>query len=171
MKHVILIGGTMGVGKTTICQALKKKLACSVFLDGDWCWDASPFQVTDETQKMVLDNITHLLNNFIHCSVYDYVIFGWVMHQQDIIDEIISRLDTSSCQISTISLTVSPECLKDRLMKDVDCGIRTIDVVERSLQRIDMYRDLNTYHIDTSYKTIDHITQEIISYIHTHNEK
>ena len=41
MKTLYLIGGTMGVGKTTVCQLLKKKLPKNVFLDGDWCWDAA----------------------------------------------------------------------------------------------------------------------------------
>ena len=54
MKTVYLIGGAMGVGKTTVSQQLKKDLANSVFLDGDWCWDADPFQVTDETKEMVM---------------------------------------------------------------------------------------------------------------------
>ena len=49
MKTLYMIGGTMGVGKTTVCQQLKQDLQNSVFIDGDWCWDASPFQVTDET--------------------------------------------------------------------------------------------------------------------------
>ena len=40
MKKLYLIGGTMGVGKTAVCQKLKVKLNNSVFLDGDWCWDA-----------------------------------------------------------------------------------------------------------------------------------
>ena len=65
MKTLYLIGGTMGVGKTTVSQQLKKDLANSVFLDGDWCWDADPFQVTDETKEMVMDNICYLLNNFL----------------------------------------------------------------------------------------------------------
>ncbi len=43
MKNIYLIGGTMGVGKTTTCQVLKSKLPGSVFLDGDWCWDMQPF--------------------------------------------------------------------------------------------------------------------------------
>lgn len=80
MKKLYLIGGTMGVGKTTICQELKKNLDCSVFLDGDWCWDSHPFCVTNETKNMVLDNICYVLNNFIHCSVYENIIFFWVMH-------------------------------------------------------------------------------------------
>ena len=53
MKNLYLIGGTMGVGKTTVCRQLKEDLPRSVFLDGDWCWDASPFQVTEETKTMV----------------------------------------------------------------------------------------------------------------------
>lgn len=61
MKTIYLIGGTMGVGKTTVCQHLKIKLNNSVFLDGDWCWDAHPFQVTEETKKMVLHNICFCL--------------------------------------------------------------------------------------------------------------
>ena len=50
MKTIYLIGGTMGAGKTTVSQQLKKELPNSVFLDGDWCWDADPFQVTEETK-------------------------------------------------------------------------------------------------------------------------
>ena len=68
MKTLYLIGGTMGVGKTAVCKQMKSLLNSSVLLDGDWCWDANPFQVTEETKTMVIDNICHLLNNFIHCS-------------------------------------------------------------------------------------------------------
>lgn len=65
MKTVYLIGGTMGVGKTTVCQCLKRKLENSVFLDGDWCWDSYPFQVTEETKRMVIENICFLLNQYL----------------------------------------------------------------------------------------------------------
>lgn len=83
----------MGVGKTTVSQQLKRDLNNSVFLDGDWCWDASPFQVTDETKAMVVRNICYLLNSFIHCSAF------WVMHEQSIIDGIINELDTVNCKV------------------------------------------------------------------------
>ena len=94
MKNLYMIGGTMGVGKTTVCKLLKRRLDNAVFLDGDWCWDADPFQVTEETKTVVLDNICHILNNFIHCTAYQNIIFCWVMHEQEIIDRILSRLDT-----------------------------------------------------------------------------
>ena len=96
----------MGVGKTATCQVLKQKSDNSVFLDGDWCWDMHPFQVTQETKKMVLESIAFLLNNFIHCPAYENIIFCWVMHEQGIIDDILSRLDTSGCQVHAISLKI-----------------------------------------------------------------
>lgn len=59
----------MGVEKATVCKQLKLDLQNSVFLDGDWCRDASPFQASDETEAMVIDNICYLLNSFLKCSV------------------------------------------------------------------------------------------------------
>ena len=65
-KMLYLIGGTMGVGKTAVSKQLQKDLPNSVFLDGDWCWDAHPFQVTEETKAMVIDNIYRKCENQMH---------------------------------------------------------------------------------------------------------
>ena len=161
MKTLYMIGGTMGVGKTTVCQLLKQDLPNSVFLDGDWCWDASPFQVTDETKSMVMDNISYLLNNFLHCSAYENVIFCRVMHQQSIIDSIVEKLDTQSCDVKCISLIVDEANLRKRLTKDVESGIRVEDIIERSIARIPMYDTLNTIKIDTNAKNVAMIANEI----------
>lgn len=161
MKTLYIIGGTMGVGKTAVSQQLKLDLPNSVFLDGDWCWSASPFQVTDETKSMVLDNICFLLNNFLHCSAYENVIFCWVMHQQSIIDSITKKLDTQNCAVKCISLIANEINLRKRLTKDVEIGIRVEDVIERSIARIPMYNALNTIKIDTSEKTVTMIVDEI----------
>ena len=163
MKTVFLIGGTMGVGKTTVCQCLKYMLNNSVFLDGDWCWDATPFQVTKETKDMVLDSICHLLNNFIHCSAYENIIFCWVMHQQSIINDILENLDTEGCIVKVISLVCDKEVLTKRLQKDIDSGIRSIDVMDRSIGRMAMYQELNSIKIETSCKSVEAIAKEIIA--------
>ena len=162
MKTLYLIGGTMGVGKTTVSQQLKRELNNSVFLDGDWCWDASPFQVTDETKEMVVRNICYLLNSFIHCSAYENVIFCWVMHEQSIIDSIINELDTENCIVKKISLTVDEMNLQNRLKADVAREIRTADVIDRSVARIPMYQALDTIKIETSNKTVREIVDEIM---------
>ena len=162
MKTLYLIGGTMGVGKTTVSQQLKQDLPNSVFLDGDWCWDASPFQVTEETKAMVTDNICYLLNSFLHCSAYENVIFCWVMHQQSIIDSILEKLDAKNCDVKCISLITDEINLRKRLTADVENGIRTVDVIDRSVARISLYHTLDTIKIDTSNKTVQMIADEII---------
>lgn len=161
-KTLYLIGGTMGVGKTTVSQVMKKQLPNAVFLDGDWCWDADPFVVTEETQQMVLDNITHQLQNFLRCSVYENVIFCWVMHQQAIIDSILGRLDLTDCELKNISLLANEENLRARLLGDVERGVRAVDVVERSVARIPLYRELATTHVETDGKTVSQIAEEIM---------
>ena len=161
MKTLYLIGGTMGVGKTTVCQLLKQDLPNSVFLDGDWCWDASPFQVTDETKVMVTNNICYLLNNFLKCSAYENIIFCWVMHEQIIINSILEKLDTQNCEVKCVSLVVDEKTLRERLAMDVERGIRSVDIIERSIARIPMYQALNTIKIDTNTKTVAMIANEI----------
>ncbi|MBQ8831484.1 MAG: AAA family ATPase [Oscillospiraceae bacterium] len=162
MKTLYLIGGTMGVGKTTVCREMHKLLPNSVFLDGDWCWDAAPFTVTDETKAMVMDNICHLLNNFIRCSAYENIIFCWVMHQQEIIDEILQNLDTAEINVKCISLTCCENTLKERLEADISANLRTSDVTERSVARLPLYESLNTRKVTTDGKTPFDIAGEII---------
>ena len=158
---MFIIGGTMGIGKSTVSQILKRKLPNSVFLDGDWCWDSSPFQVTAETKEMVIKNICAVLNNFLKCSAYENIIFCWVMHEQSIIDAIISGLDTANCRVLTVSLLCSEQELTQRLQKDVAAGIRTPDVIERSVQRIPLYQNLDTIKVNTSGKNAAEVAQEI----------
>lgn len=162
MKRLYFIGGPMGVGKTTIGLALKNRLPHSVYLDGDWCWNPDVAHITDETKKMVIDNICHMLNNYLLCSIYEHVIFCWVLHQQTIIDEIINRISAHACDLINISLIADEITLKNRLLKDIENGFRTEDVIKRSLNRIPMYYHLNTIKVDTCNKTINEIVDEII---------
>ncbi len=162
MKTIYITGGTMGVGKTTVCRLLNERLKNSVLLDGDWCWYASPFQVTEETKGMVLNNICHLLNNFIGCSAYENIVFCWVMHEQSIIDSIIRRIDTKDCKVKKISLVCDEASLKERLERDVRKGIRTKDVIEKSIARLPLYQELETVRIDTSHMLPEDIVKKMI---------
>ena len=161
MKHLYLIGGPMGVGKTAVCRALQQCLPNCAFLDGDWCWDMKPFYVTDETKAMVMDNICHVLGNFLRCSAFDNVVFCWVMHQQSILDEIVSWLPLRDVELHCISLTASRSALADRLQKDIDAGLRQPDVVGRSLDYLPLYEGLNTQKVDTTGLTIDEIIEKL----------
>lgn len=162
MKKLYLIGGTMGVGKTSVGQCMKRELPNAVFLDGDWCWDASPFQITEETKEMVLDNICFLLNRFVRCSAYENIIFCWVMHEQSIIDTILNQVDTTDCVVKIVSLMAKKETLSERIMRDVANGSRSADVLERSLARLPLYQSINSVKVETDGKAVHDIAKEII---------
>ena len=160
MKKLFVIGGPMGVGKTTVCQNLVKKVKDSVFLDGDWCWNSNI--VTDETKRMVMDNICYLLNNYLHCTDYQTIVFCWVMHQQEILDTLLERLDTKDCEVKMISLVCDETTLIERLTGDIELGIRKEDVIARSLERLPLYQDLHSILLDTSQLTVDEVVTKIL---------
>ncbi len=133
-KKLFLIGGPMGVGKTAAGRALQRILPDSVFLDGDWCWDARPFRVTEETKEMALRNVCYLLNSFLRCTAYRNVIFCWVLHEQSIVE---------------------------RILADVARGIRTEDVLARSLERLPLYRNRRGVLPDTDDRTAEEVAQAL----------
>jgi pantothenate kinase-related protein Tda10 len=161
MKNLIFINGTMGVGKTATGRQLQKLLPKCVFLDGDWCWDASPFVVTSETKRMVLNNISCLLNNFLLCSAYENIIFCWVMHEQSIIDDILSLLNTHDYCLHKYSMICSERALISRISKDVDSGIRVEEVIARSIPRLQNYLQMDTQKIDVSNITAEQASKII----------
>ena len=140
----------MGVGKTSTCRELQKTLPRNVFLDGDWCWDMRPFIVTDETKAMVNNNIAHLLNGFLACSEFENVIFCWVLHEQHILDNLITELNLNGCTIHCFSLVSNEQALVERLSRDIGAGKRGADITERSVARISLYDELATVKIDVS---------------------
>jgi hypothetical protein len=150
MKNLIIVGGTMGVGKTATCRELQKVLPRNVFLDGDWCWDMHPFVVTDETKAMVNSNIAYLLNGFLACSEFENVIFCWVLHERHILDDLINALNLNGCTIHCFSLTSTEQALVERLDRDIAAGKRGRDITERSVARISLYNRLDTVKIDVS---------------------
>lgn len=155
----------MGVGKTATCRHLQKLLPNCVFLDGDWCWDSSPFVVTAETKAMVLDNIAHLLRNFLACSAYEHILFCWVLHEQAILDDLLARLPIQGFRARSFSLTCSVQALQGRLQADIDAGLRAPDCLTRSIARLPLYARLNTETLDTSDLAVSQAAECLYSQI------
>ena len=162
-KCLYVIGGPMGVGKTAACRHLQQLLDRSVFLDGDWCWDAHPFQVTEETREMVLENIAFLLNSFLRCTAYDHVIFCWVLHRREIWADLLRRLKEPYA-LRAVSLVCTPEVLRSRLEGDIRAGKRTPDVLPRSMAYLPLYEALDIWRLDvtnlTPQETAERIREE-----------
>lgn len=164
-KKLIIINGTMGVGKTATCKELNKKLENSVWLDGDWCWMMNPFKVNDENKKMVINNITYLLRSFLTNSSIKYIIFNWVIHVENIFSDILEPLSDLDFEVVKISLTCSKETLKKRILQDVKSNLREEACLSRSIERLKMYENMPTEKIDTSNLSILEAVDKIMKII------
>jgi len=164
MKKLILIGGPMGVGKTTIGKILSTKLDYSTYIEGDLGWKNIPFILTEENKRKVLTNIINLVAEaFLD---YDTVILGWVMDNQQSIDTITNTFSKKDVKIFNFSLIASPEAITSRLKADFKNNIRKDDgVIERSIKRLPLFNNINSIKIDTTFLTTEKIVDIICGYI------
>lgn len=151
MKNLVIIRGTMGAGKTAVCQKLLPLLAPAAWLDGDWCWMLSPFDPNEENRRMVMENICCLLKNFLQNSGLETVLFCWVLHQEPILEQLLARLQPLEYRLFVYNLVLSPQALEKRLGEDIRRGLRQPDVLARSLERLQLYRQLPGVPIDVSH--------------------
>ena len=161
MKKVIFISGTMGSGKSTISRLCSEQLTRSVWLDGDWCWMMHPFQVSDQTKAMVLNNIAYLLNQFLAQPDFDYILFSWVRNDPEIVRSILKRLH-GEFTFNHFTLSPSPTQLRRQLHSDMDRGLRTPECIERSLARRPHYDDIDSEKIETTGHEPHSIAREIL---------
>ena len=161
MKNLILIGGPMGAGKSAACRELLRLVPPAAYLDGDWCWTMHPFAVNARTKAMVMESIAFVLGQFLRCPDYEQVIFCWVMHQQAILDDLLSRLELTDCRVLNLSLVLRPEALAARIGADVAAGVRDEGALARSLERLPLYERLDTRKLDVSDLTPRQTAQAI----------
>ncbi|MBN1684210.1 MAG: GNAT family N-acetyltransferase [Gammaproteobacteria bacterium] len=148
-KKLVMIGGPMGVGKTSICKKLYQMVNRSVWLDGDWCWMMHPWKFSKRNKEMVLDHITYLLNNYLKNPYFKVVIFDWILHQENIYQDILSKLSESRFDLCKFSLVAEREVLRNRLLHDE----RDEQVAEDSIARLKCYDTLEAIKINTSKLT------------------
>jgi len=162
MKTLILIGGPMGVGKTSVGNELSKRIKKSAYIEGDLGWKGIPFVLNDINKRKVLDNIIQMIK--VTFASFDVVILGWVMDQQSTIDSINNEFDSKFIQIKSFSIIASSEQITQRLQKDFANGIRKDDgVIERSLARIPLYDNVDSLKIDSTGLTINEVALAIIN--------
>lgn len=160
-KKLIIINGVMGVGKTTISKALLKSLDNCFWLDGDNCWMMNPFVVNEENKDMVLNNIGYIINSFINNSSSKYILFNWVIHEEEIMRDVLSRISLKNVDVYKVTLMCTKEDLVKRIKKDIENGIRDEKNIDRSLEKYNLYKSMDTIKIDTTDRNVDEIVNEI----------
>ena len=146
MKKLIVINGAMGIGKTSICKELNKKLTNSAWLDGDWCMMINPLHFTEKNQKIFLDNVYHLLNNYLSSPSFEYVIFSWVIPREEMMEYIIKKLSAHSFEVMRVTLLCEDTKLRERML---NAG-RDKATIKKSILYQQTFRSGNTIKIDTT---------------------
>jgi len=103
MTKLVFIGGTPGIGKSTVADVLLGRLGNSVWLDGDDLWRMQPFTANEVTENMVEESIQFVLRSFLR-SGFAYVFFTWVLHTQGIVDRLLKGLACEPFQFSMFTL-------------------------------------------------------------------
>ena len=98
-----------GRGQDDDLPLLRDRLDNSVLLDGDWLWDMHPFCVNDVTKKAGDRQHRRRAQQFLSCPALDNVVFCWVLHRQEVLDGLLSRLHTAGWTVRRISLVCTPE--------------------------------------------------------------
>jgi len=160
MKKLVIVSGTMGVGKSATCGLLYKMAPRSVWLDGDWCWLMNPWDNCEENREMVMDNITYLLRAYLSNSTFDNVIFSWVLHKQEIIERLLERLSGLDFDLLGFALVCSPDALAARMIEDG----REAEQIHASTERLHLYNDIGWKVVDTTsldeHQAAQHIAAE-----------
>jgi len=156
-KKLIIINGAPGIGKTTTCRELQKLLDKSVWLDGDWCWMANPWIVTEETKRIAEDNMVFLLDSFLSCSEYTFVLFSWIFRSDEIYNNILERLQTTDFILQKFTLTCNENTFRDRL----EAAGREKDKIAGCLESLHSCDITDSLKIDTTQKSIEKVARII----------
>lgn len=147
MKNIILINGTIGVGKSTVSHMLSSLIEPVAYLDGEWCWKIQPSR---ENREALLTNLSCLLTNYLHSDAVDNIILDWAVCEEAIIDDLFARLSKEEFHLHKFTLVCTEDVLRARLVYDITAGRRDADVVAESVARMPLFEQMNSekIHVD-----------------------
>jgi hypothetical protein len=106
---IIIINGSLGVGKTSVAEQLHYKFEKSVHLDGDDIGDVHPFEIYDEARIQHLYRTLALLVGFHQQNGYADFVINYVFESPESLQELLSLLRPLDGSIHTYWLTCRPD--------------------------------------------------------------
>jgi len=161
---IIIINGSLGVGKSSVADQLHYKFEKSVHLDGDYIADVHPFQIYDEARISHLYRTLELLIGFHQKNGYHNFVINYVFESPESLQELLDLLNPLDPSILTYWLT----CQEDEQAKRIQNRRRDALDWELSrfveLQRIQVkaaQRGFIGKEIDTTHLTSAEVAEEI----------
>ena len=106
---IIIINGSLGVGKSSVAEELHWKFDKSVHLDGDSIGDVHPFEIYDEARLDHLYRTLALLISFHQQNGYPDFVINYVFESPDSLQALMDLLRPLDPSIHTYWLTCNEE--------------------------------------------------------------
>jgi broad-specificity NMP kinase len=112
---IIIINGSLGVGKSRVSEELLYKFDRSVYLDGDYIGYVNPFEIYDPTRVDHLYRTLELLLSFHQQKGYHNFVINYVFESAESLQELLNRLTPLDASIHTYWLTCAEDEQADRI--------------------------------------------------------
>ncbi len=166
MKQLIVIIGPNAVGKSTTAKKIIEQNPKSAYVDSDWCRTINPFQLTDITKQIVVENIYCLLRNYLICEEITTVVFTYSWHgdRKEMYESVIQKLRSDGIEFQENIVIL--KCSEVENRKRAIADGRDEERIERGMKHT--FAFYNGYHypcIDTTDMTPTEVAEKIISLI------
>jgi broad-specificity NMP kinase len=112
---IIIINGSLGVGKTSVAEHLTVKFEKAVHLDGDAIGDVHPFEIYDDARITHLYRTLALLIEFHQRHGYPDFVINYVFESHTSLEELLSLLRSLDPDIHAYWLTCGAEEQEQRI--------------------------------------------------------
>jgi len=121
---IIIINGSLGVGKSSVADELHWKFDKSVHLDGDYIGDVHPFEIYDDARIDHLYRTLELLVSFHQKNGYHNFVINYIFESPDSLQGLIDLLRPHDASIHTYWLTCDEkeqaQRIRNRQRDDLD---------------------------------------------------
>ena len=106
---IVIINGSLGVGKTSVADAIHQRFTKSIHLDGDAIGDEHPFEIYDQNRIDRLYRALALLVDFYRREGYQDFIINYVFESAQSLEDLLGLLRPLDEHIHCYWLTCSRE--------------------------------------------------------------
>ena len=161
---IIIINGSLGVGKSSVAEQLHWKFDKSVHLDGDFIGDVHPFEIYDNARIGHLYRTLELLIGFHQKNGYHNFVINYVFESHESLQELLNLLQPLDSTIHTYWLICSEEEQAKRIRARQRAEIEWELSRFAELQRIQAKAALQGFigkKVDTTSLTSAEVSDEI----------
>lgn len=166
---IIIINGSLGVGKTSVGDQLHYKFEKSVHLDGDAIGDVHPFIIYDDARISYLYRTLALLIEFHQKNGYQNFVINYVFESHKSLQELLDLLIPLDPDIHTYWLTCSEEehakRIRGRARQEIKWELERFIELQR-IQSEASQRGFIGKQMDTSCMNAAEVADEIWEDIH-----